>query len=250
MLSVIGAGWLGEPVARQYHTRGWSVCATRTHDAGVDALRRTGLDAYKIILTPDTDPATLTHLIRPITLVTVPFRRSLANPWDYLACLKTLGPALASADHSLFTSSTSVYTPENQPVDETTVIRPVTERQSVLLAVEQFFLTLPVPATVIRFGGLYGPGRHKGRFLQPGAPGGLTPVNMIHLDDCLGIINAVIQHGPHRAIYNAVHPRHLTKSAFYNLALQPTVLPHKRVLSDKVQTVLNYVFTHDPELAD
>ena len=62
-----------------------------------------------------------------------------------------------------------------------------------LLEMEQLFTqNNQFEAAVIRFGGLYGPGRHPGNFLarKKELAGASNPVNMIHLEDCIGIAKA------------------------------------------------------------
>jgi len=47
----------------------------------------------------------------------------------------------------------------------------------------------------------------------------MAPVNLIHLNDCLGLIEAVLDQQKFPAVYNAVAPSHPTKKEFYTKAI-------------------------------
>ena len=94
---------------------------------------------------------------------------------------------------ALFVSSTSVYGEcGGNWVDETTPLRPSGFAGESLVAGEQRMLGSPIPATVVRFAGIYGPGR---RWLIERARSGATCTddppkftNRIHRDDCAGVL--------------------------------------------------------------
>ena len=94
---------------------------------------------------------------------------------------------------ALFVSSTSVYGEcGGDWVDETTPLRPSGFAGECLVAGEERMLGSPIPATVVRFSGIYGPGR---RWLIERARSGATCsddpprfTNRIHRDDCAGVL--------------------------------------------------------------
>ncbi len=93
----------------------------------------------------------------------------------------------------LFVSSTSVYHQcACEEVDERSVTEPDSFSGRSLLAAGQLLASSPVAASVVRFGGIYGPGRHRliqqvldgeGCVRQPPAYS-----NCIHRDDCVGFL--------------------------------------------------------------
>ena len=110
--------------------------------------------------------------------------------------------------------------------------------------------------TVLRFGGLIGEDRHPIHFLagrknidQPNAP-----INLIHKDDCVGIIEKIIATNSWDEIFNAVAPSHPSRETYYtqkalelSLAL-PQFNPAnnfggKIILSSCIENVLKYTFT-------
>ena len=96
-----------------------------------------------------------------------------------------------------FVSSTSVYGERGGAwVDETTPLQPGGFSGECLAAGEQRMLASPIPATVVRFGGIYGPGRG---WLIERARAGASCVddpprytNRIHRDDCAGVLAHLI----------------------------------------------------------
>ena len=96
-----------------------------------------------------------------------------------------------------FVSSTSVYGERGGAwVDETTPVQPSGFSGECLAAGERRMLASPIPATVVRFGGIYGPGRG---WLVERARAGARCVddpprftNRIHRDDCAGALAHLI----------------------------------------------------------
>jgi nucleoside-diphosphate-sugar epimerase len=97
-----------------------------------------------------------------------------------------------------FISSTSVYHQgSDQWVDETSMAEPKTFSGKRLLEAEQVAADSGIPYCVIRFAGIYGPGRNRlieqVKALQgcPSSPPLFT--NRIHRDDCVGILAHLIR---------------------------------------------------------
>src|SRR5690606_32753411 len=93
-------------------------------------------------------------------------------------------------------SSIGVYENSNNRFTELDTPQPDTESGKALFAAEKIAKEQKgITTTVLRFGGLFGPGRDPGRFFsgKKNIPNGLAPVNMIHLNDCLGISLAILE---------------------------------------------------------
>jgi nucleoside-diphosphate-sugar epimerase len=93
----------------------------------------------------------------------------------------------------IWVSSTSVYGDNNGDwVDETTKPNPVTFSGEILLEAEQLIHKLPCLSSVVRFSGIYGPGRTRllGQ-VQAGKGRPKSPEqwsNRIHADDCGAVL--------------------------------------------------------------
>ena len=130
--------------------------------------------------------------------------REAAYRATYLGGPRNLLAALADQNqnprHLFFTSSTSVYAQRaGEWVDETSPAEPDHFAGKIILEAEGLMLGAPWPATAVRLGGLYGPGRarliesvHRGEAVSGGAARPAGPpryVNRIHRDDAAGILH-------------------------------------------------------------
>lgn len=104
----------------------------------------------------------------------------------------------------LFVSSTAVYEEHHGGwVDETSPTNPGSEAGQVMLEAEAVARAAPGRSVVVRFSGIYGPGRSRlVRGLREGSlPAHEGPdrwLNQIHRDDCVGVLRHVL-HGPEPA---------------------------------------------------
>ena len=128
-----------------------------------------------------------------------------------------LANLLAAIDRSslkrlFFISSTSVYGQnDDSEVDENSPVAPARFSGQRILEGEQLALGSGIPTTVIRYSGIYGPGR--GRFLQSVINGELNPdspgpyTNRIHEQDaaaaCVHLVHRALQGQPLEHCYVA-----------------------------------------------
>lgn len=121
----------------------------------------------------------------------------------------------------IFISSTSVYEDTPGPVDE------LSSRKQHLLTEEENWVLKTFPeASILRPGGLMGRGRHPGKILsaRTGLKAPLHPVNLIHIDDLVGSILAVMEKGI-LGVVNVVCDEHSTRKEFYQGYCKRNALP-------------------------
>lgn len=171
----------------------------------VIGLRRSAARAPFLMLQADftqpLDPALFTQPVHYVVHTATPAERSDAGyERAYPGSLKHLLNALRS--HPLkrffFVSSTAVYAQDaGEWVDEASVTAPVNFNGTRMLEAEQLLLHSGVPATCVRFGGIYGQGRNfLLRRVQNGAEVQSDPpsyTNRIHQDDCVGLLQFLIE---------------------------------------------------------
>ena len=97
----------------------------------------------------------------------------------------------------IFVSSSSVYHQmDGEWVDETSETKPGSFAGKEMLAAEEALNAANVPSTSVRFTGIYGPGRT--RMIEQARHGGYCDpepavwTNRIHRDDCIGVLNLLI----------------------------------------------------------
>jgi nucleoside-diphosphate-sugar epimerase len=112
----------------------------------------------------------------------------------YLDGLANVLAVLAAAPprRIFLASSTSVYHQhDGSRVDENSATEPAGYAGQVMLAAEAMLVASAIPATVVRFAGIYGPGRTR---LLARLRSGVMPAvgnqlsNRIHSDDCAGVL--------------------------------------------------------------
>jgi nucleoside-diphosphate-sugar epimerase len=197
---IAGCGDVGAALGLELTAAGHDVWGLRREPAGLPAT----IHPLRADLTR---PATLAGLPRGIDLVV--YTAAPAESTDpayqavYVEGLRGLLEALA-ADHEtpprrvVFTSSTAVYgQTDGSWVDETSATDPRDFRGRRLLEAERTLLAGPIPATVVRLGGIYGAGRTRlvDRLRRGEAACAAGPPrygNRIHRDDCVGALRHVI----------------------------------------------------------
>lgn len=99
--------------------------------------------------------------------------------------------------HLFFVSSSGVYHQDDDSlVDENSPCLPRSFSGKIMRDAEKTALAAPYPATVVRFTGIYGPGRnHLLKRVKRGDVAPATPrqfTNRIHRDDCAGVLAHLI----------------------------------------------------------
>ncbi|MGI4749076.1 MAG: SDR family oxidoreductase [Janthinobacterium lividum] len=229
-IGILGCGWLGFPLAKCLLNKGWQVKGSTTMPAKIPLLQIAGIEAF--LIQADTEIGFQSSFFNvDILFLNIPPSRKTGQN-GYLDKMQKLLTTIqkSAIKKVVFISSTSVYGE---------VCREVTEAEptvpSELAQAEMLFLSAKnLATTVIRFGGLFGPDRNPGRFFRDknSIPNGLSPVNLIHLQDCLGLIEAVLNQ-PKNGIYNAVAPTHPTKKDFYSKAILKMGLAAPEFLEEK-----------------
>jgi nucleoside-diphosphate-sugar epimerase len=129
------------------------------------------------------------------------------------------------------------------------------------VVIERYLQLLRAPrSTVLRMAGLVGGSRKPGRFLagKKDIPNGEAPVNLVHLDDCIGLIQSLIKQEAFGHTLNVVADGHPTRAAFYTAqaekeGLEPPTfkgnkeLAYKIISNEQAKALLAYTFQHpDP----
>ena len=193
---IAGLGDLGTGLAEQLIAGGHRISAIRRGEqapAGVE-LYSQDLTEGAAMLPPD-----------PVDLLVIIMTPSEYSEEGYLQAYVraplTLLEALGrqqSLPPVVFVSSSAVFGDQEGVVDELTPPRPERYNGKVLLAAEEEISTRSL-STVVRFTGIYGPGRHrqidKAARLARGEETLPAPqwTNRIHRDDCVGLLHSVVQ---------------------------------------------------------
>ncbi len=134
-------------------------------------------------------------------------------------------PALQGVKKYVYTGSTGVYAQnDGSLVKETSPAEPASDTGKALLSTEKVLLDAfaekRFPCVILRVAGIYGPGRgHLFRqYLRDEARiagKGEGLLNMIHVDDVVGVIAAALKNGRPGEIYNAVDDEPVAELNFF-----------------------------------
>lgn len=259
-ISICGCGWLGLPLGKYLVENGFNVKGSTTRKEKFDVLREAGIQPFHISLDPELsedDPAAF--LQSDVLVINVPPKRRPDIVPYHQQQIALLVPAVkaSAVRHVVFISSTSVYPSLNREVKEDDAGDPDSASGEALLGVEKMLLEEPsFRTTVLRFCGLMGYDRSPMKFLGRMASlnNANQSVNLIHRDDCIGIIFQVIHQGVWGEVFNACSPGHPLRKEYYAkaaalsgnelppLAKEPGDAPFKIIDSSKLEQVLGYRF--------
>ncbi|BDY03820.1 hypothetical protein [Ferrimonas sp. YFM] len=264
-ISLFGCGWLGLPLGKRLVEAGYGVRGSTTTETKLPQLRQAEIDAHLLTLSPETRLSDSPLSEGEIAIITLPPTKGDGKPGYYLRQMTNLASELAAHQFQrvLFISATSVYPQENREVTEEDARRiesPFTDTP--WLDIEACFTQgRSYTATVVRFSGLIGGEYQPGRYFSGRPLGGADdPVNMIHREDCIGAIMAIIDQGAWGEVFNASACQHPSRRQIYTRSCQLAGLPlplfsdepkpYRLVNCDKLKKQLGYRFRYpDPLLA-
>ena len=220
-ISIIGCGWLGMPLALTLQNRGFNVQGTVRKLSKIESFISSGINFYQLDLNNEVVciPEIGSGFWRAdIFVLTIP----PSEPANYCERISKLLDKITKQPRRLsiiYTSSTGVYGKVNGLTDETFPLNPdrpgaaaVVECEKLLLSKKDIF-----DVCILRLAGLVGPGRAPGRFFagKKNLGSGSTPVNLVQLDDCIGIIVRLIEQEIKKGIYNVCADQHPIHREFY-----------------------------------
>ena len=263
-VSVLGCGYLGLPLASYLISKGYRVKGSSTTPSKIAMLQSKKIEPFLLMSHNGLKGDDLDRFFQSqVLFLNIPFRRDFENSQIYFEQVRAIVERAQQSpiQFIIFASSTAIYPDNGGEAREDAAFLPQDARSHVLWEVEQYLLNQKkIAATIIRFAGLYGGERRIGKFLS--GKKRLTdpeaPVNLIHLDDCLRIVELVIHKNIQHEILNACSDAHPTRRALYTKAARQLNLPppefsdqssgvNKIVSNQKLKTLLHYQFIYpDP----
>lgn len=198
---IIGCGDLGTTLGRELAAEGHRVIGVRRH---ADALADTGIEPLALDLATLDGQGAEALPEADYVIYTVSADRfeesayQSAYPDGLKRVLGVLEQHATPPRQLFFVSSTSVYgQQEGEVINEQSPASAQSFSGLLMREAEQALLDHAIPGTVVRFSGIYGPGRDRLiRQVAEGRVAAVTPeiyTNRIHRDDCTGILYHLIQ---------------------------------------------------------
>jgi len=255
-ISILGCGWLGLPLARSLVKNNWQVKGSTTSADKLGDLGNQGIEPFLILLSENEIHGDIGGFLSESEILIIDIPPKSGN---FPAKIENLIRAIdeSAIKKVIFVSSISVYG-QTGPITGSTIPIPTSQNGRQLAEAENLFSRRNFAVTILRFGGLVGNDRHPVKHLagRQNLPNPDAPVNLIHLNDCIGIIASVISKDIWNETLNAVAPFHPSRKTFYtDKAAQfglplpafddSSLSPGKTVDSQKLVALLNYSFSDD-----
>ena len=256
-ISILGCGWYGFPLAQAFLSEGYKVNGSTTSEQKFPVLEEAGIKPFLVRFEADAAKFATEFFECDLLIISIPPKRAAGETESFPKKIEAIKTAATTAGvkHIIFISSTGGYGGPNMEVDEGTPPQPDSDSGKVLLQAENRLKdSSAFKVTVLRFGGLIGPGRNPARFFagKKTISNGRAPVNLIHLDDCISVTRAVIAKQALGLTINACSPEHPSRMEFYtraaiNSGLEPPEfvdeLKSWKVVNSKVLPRLNCTFS-------
>jgi nucleoside-diphosphate-sugar epimerase len=239
---IVGCGYLGSRVAARWVAAGHRVFATTRRPGRTGDLRQLGL----LPIVCDVLDLSSLHSLPPATTVlyAVGFDRGGpgvppgGGPSMRQVYVEGLGNVLAALSGRigkfLYISSTGVYGQDDGgEVDESSPAEPADDSGRVVRDAEEVLRARLPSAVVLRFAGIYGPGRLLARAdaLRRGellAGDGERWLNLIHVEDGAAAVLAAEEKGRPGEVYNVCDDRPVRRREFYDRLAQLLGAPAPR----------------------
>ena len=249
-VTIIGAGWLGMPLAVKLLANNYHVMATKQSAEDINdclaALKKNSIFSQQYAVMPFSD-GLLNHNILDsgilqqlftdrqiiITVPPTPFlrRHAMENQAegivDYANFIQNMAKIASDyqAESLIYTSSISVYGNSSGIINEELPAMPKTNSAKAIVAAEKSLQNNIIPVTILRLAGLIGHGRHPIFTLQgrDNIRSPLNAINLLHIEDLLQAIIVILNRekvSKSYDIYNLVTPCHPNRQSYYQALAQ------------------------------
>ncbi|EGR4671689.1 NAD(P)H-binding protein [Vibrio parahaemolyticus] len=267
---IVGAGWLGTPLAQALLVEGHDVVITRRSQARLDERPSTIANAALLDLNDENAAQKLdeiiqsNHIERIVGAFPPGFRRGSGR--EYTQQWSTL--VKAAKQHAIeklvMISSTTVYPnlPTEMKEESASLALAQThpnfsDNAKIMLEAEQSVIDSGINYAILRCSGLIGPDRHPARFaMRLKQVSRKAPANMLHQSDAVAVAQFALDHLSNQII-NVTTPHTVSKAEFYQAAITKSgaeiSLPpvtedaDKHILADKLVS-LGYQFRFNSTL--
>ncbi|TOL94369.1 NAD(P)H-binding protein [Vibrio parahaemolyticus] len=267
---IVGAGWLGTPLAQALLVEGHDVVITRRSQARLDERPSTIANAALLDLNDENAAQKLdeiiqsNHIERIVGAFPPGFRRGSGR--EYTQQWSTLVKAAKqnAIEKLVMISSTTVYPnlPTEMKEESASLALAQThpnfsDNAKIMLEAEQSVIDSGINYAILRCSGLIGPDRHPARFaMRLKQVSRKAPANMLHQSDAVAVAQFALDHLSNQII-NVTTPHTVSKAEFYQAAITKSgaeiSLPpvtedaDKRILADKLVS-LGYQFRFNSTL--
>lgn len=215
-ISVIGCGWLGLPLAKRLVNDGHQVIGSTTSKEKLEMLKSAGITPVLMKLDPMPVGENFNQLFdADLVFINIPPGRKKNPPHFYTEQIKYLKYRLQNSkvEKVIFISSTSYYPNTGSLVNIDSAYDLNNGSSEAVVKGEEQIIQIAQKLVILRCGGLMGGDRIPGKwFAGKETKGADTPVNYIHRDDVISVVNQLISNWPEEnRVLNLVSDEHPTR---------------------------------------
>ncbi len=223
-ISVLGCGWLGLPLSQFLLYKGFIVKGSTT---SLDKLNLINDKIEQVFLIKAEEneiegDVDLFFECTDILIINIPPKLRAGIESNYVSRIERILEQVKKHNIKkvLYVSSTSVFPDDNLEYDENKVPIPYSSTSKQLIEAENLVKNAAYfSSTIIRFGGLIGENRHPVTYMSAKdkeVENPCAPINLIHLEDCIGLIFSIIIQEKWGFIFHGVSPFHPSKKEYYS----------------------------------
>jgi len=233
-VGIIGCGWLGKPLAKLLLQKNASVIGTSSQINNVESLIAEGVPARQLLLPVTPEVLSRNDVFNQHTLIiaiTPQFKRQRTDYGLKIEQVVAAAKLRGKTQRIILLNSSAIYNGLTGEVDENTALDFSAEKVEILQQAEKSVLGFSDNSATLRLAGLVGPNRHPGTFIKRRQERGTVladgdaKVNLIHQQDAIGLILALMNHSNAYGIYNGVCAIHPSKKEYYGVAAKALSLP-------------------------
>lgn len=219
-ISIIGCGWLGLPLGAYLSEKNYLVKGSTTHVDKLAILEENGIEPFLLKLNPQLKCEYVDNFLdSDILIINIPPRISVQKTDAHVEQIANLIAAVKKSPIKkiIYISSTSVYPELNREVVEEDVATPENSASPTMVKAENLLKNFAADVTILRSAGLMGYDRIPAKYFAgwKGLTTGNIPVNYIHRDDVIRIIETVIEKEIWGDTFNIVSPIHPIRKEIY-----------------------------------
>ncbi len=221
-ISILGCGWLGLSLGEYLVRNNYQVKGSTTRPEKLAQISALGMEAFQLSVGEKVEGERVAEFFQSdILILNIPPGRRQPDVEDrYPRQVRLIAAAAerSGIKHCIFVSSTGVYPAEGQVQIATNPTAPSTASGRALVACENYLQGLDsFSTTILRLAGLIGGERHPGRWFagKKDLRGGQVPVNLVHRDDCIQAIEAIMVQEKWGQVYHLCADEHPLKAKYY-----------------------------------
>ncbi|GAB2497617.1 Rossmann-fold NAD(P)-binding domain-containing protein [Algoriphagus taiwanensis] len=221
-ISIIGLGWIGEPLGFHLREKGYKILGSTTSEEKKAKLSQKDLQAIRFSLNPHPEGVGFNALFQSeILVVNIPPRTRSGDGLFHLEQIKYLKSLIDNSpiQKVIFVSSTGVYPEANSPEkygEDFPLSLENTGNETIFKAEQMMSKDQKYDLTLIRFGGLLGDDRIPGKYFSGKENvAGQTRVNYIYRQDAVRLLTWIIEKELWNETFNGVAPIHPLRRDIY-----------------------------------